>query len=475
MKKIFKRILNLALAFTMFCTLISVNTLSVSAKNNEEAPASDILTKNEETVGTSALNLDSLFSPMVVASQNNAPKLSNVKLSYKNNKLIFTGKLYDGKISVDLVSSGEFYKNEKTENANIYENMILSDMCDSGNIHFVQFKIDKDNLCINIILQNKNTSELMEFKVSIDESVFNNIYNSYENSLSGIELERKIIELNSVSKNLINPPSTSTTTVEGVHAMTNINSNGASRATYNGWMRLINDLNRYGSVKLGNYSDINASFLKGAGWKYDNNNSNAPYTFACYSQKNGTYNYTSQFALVDIVNQSYYVSDTKWFAGTQAKYVDGMIVNYNTLDDKLTVQYYGWGLDLNKFELGLNGLTNKAVFINRSVNKKTESGGSIAKAAICLSSTASTISDVWTGIQPYTNQSINYTELFDQTYSAQYNRYNGKVIRGIAESSGTEYLNKPGHFLNVSGTMSYSVGTSTSWWNGYKYTCRTAI
>lgn len=474
MKKI-NRILNLALIFAMLCTFISVNTLSVSAKNNEDVPTSDILTKNEETVGTSAINLDSLFSPMVRTIQNNAPKLSNVKLSHKNNELIFTGKLYDGKRSVNLVSSGEFYKNEKTENANIYGNMILGDMCDSGNMHFVQFKIDKDNLCINIILQNKNTNELMEFKVSIDESVFNNIYNAYENSLSGMELERKIIELNSVSKNLINPPSTSTTTIEGIDAMTNIDSNVGSRATYNGWMRLINDLNRNGSVKLSNYSDINSSWLKGAGWMYDNNNGSAPYSFACYSQKNGTYNYMSQFTMLDIIKQSYYVSDTKWQAGMQAKYVDGMIVDYNTLNDVLTVKYYGWGLALNKFELGLNGLTNKAIFINRSVNKKTESSGSIAKGAICLSSTASTISDVWTGIQPYTNQSVNYTELFDQTYSAQYNRYNGKVVRGITESSGTEYLNRAGHFLNVSGTMSYSLGTSTSWWTGYKYTCTRAI
>ncbi|MEW8987265.1 MAG: hypothetical protein AB2401_09740, partial [Bacillus sp. (in: firmicutes)] len=137
----------------------------------------------------------------------------------------------------------------------------------------------------------------------------------------------------------------------------------------------------------------------------------------------------------------------------------------------LSVLYYGWGIRFQNFAIGINGLTNNGVIIDRSVNRAYESSGSIVRAAISVFSPLNTIVTVFENLMPYENHSINNKVYFDPTYSQQYSRYNGKVIRGIVASTKNNNLTRSGHFINVAGTIRYNTSTGTSWINGFNYYC----
>lgn len=155
-----------------------------------------------------ASSIDSLFGENQRMSGGAGPKLSNMTLTYEYGKFVFHGTLtYDSKV-IEFESFGDLYKNEKSENSEIYRNLILGDMNDFGKIHFAQLRIDKQKSLISIILQMNDTRQLMHFQISIDSGVFNKLYYSQENQLSGTELEEKIIDLYSVAGNLIDKDST---------------------------------------------------------------------------------------------------------------------------------------------------------------------------------------------------------------------------------------------------------------------------
>lgn len=81
--------------------------------------------------------------------------IENITLEQNGDEIELCGSLiYDGE-NINFVSSGVLSKNEKTENAGISENLILGDMSDFGNFHFVQLRIDKDSSEMSIILQEK--------------------------------------------------------------------------------------------------------------------------------------------------------------------------------------------------------------------------------------------------------------------------------------------------------------------------------
>lgn len=260
--KRYNRFLTVSLALTIVSTLISGMTMTAFAE--ELQVRSDVNTETlltiDEIGGISASSIDSLFGENQRMNGGADPKSSNMTLAYEDGKLVLRGILTYGSKAIVLESSGDLYKNEKTENSETYGNLILGDMNDFGNIHFVQLRIDKEKSLISIILQMNDTKQLMQFQIPIDSGVFNKLYYSQENQLSGTDLEEKIINLYSVAGNLIdkdstvgerasNSPEVSTSDIQPL------------ATTYSGWTTLINALNRNGSVKLSNYSNIDASMF----------------------------------------------------------------------------------------------------------------------------------------------------------------------------------------------------------------------
>lgn len=244
-------ILAAVLAFPM---ILGNGSIALANENKNTSVNTDIIFEADEVSGTSASSLDALFSKAEVGVHSfaieNETKLTDIQTIFANETLVFKGILTKSGQQYVLESTGNIYKNEKTENAAIYDTLILTEMSDSENVHFVQLKIDKEKMCIGLILQMTDTKELIKFEFPIDDSLFDSIYNSHENLINGEELEKKIVKLYSVSRNLIDKQETFDE-AELVSEEASISSiTNSLKGTRYGWKTLIDDLNRYGTVKL---------------------------------------------------------------------------------------------------------------------------------------------------------------------------------------------------------------------------------
>lgn len=189
--------------FLLFAT--SFNAFATATDSNASVNTANVntLLSVDKISGCSGDDLTALFNTNQARSVDNAPQLTDIKLSIADDQIVFTSTLKHSDIDVDLYTTGDLYKNEKTANSGMYENLVFAEMDDVEGIHFVQFKADKDSSEIFVVLQFIDSKELLSFNIPINTNTFNNIYNIKENSLSGRELEKKIASLNSVSRNLI--------------------------------------------------------------------------------------------------------------------------------------------------------------------------------------------------------------------------------------------------------------------------------
>lgn len=182
-------------------------TMEVDETSNQDLSSGDteVLFQVDQINGKSATSTDTLFEVSVNTTRiASGPQILNFTMGLENAKFVINFDLqYRGSIS-NIKSYGTLYKNEKTENARTFvENLVLAEMEDAGNIHFVQLLIDKEKSYINLILQEFDTKELLQFEIPIDISLFYKIYDSHTNSIKEKELEEKIIDLYSVDNNLI--------------------------------------------------------------------------------------------------------------------------------------------------------------------------------------------------------------------------------------------------------------------------------
>lgn len=427
----------------------------------------------EQTIGNSGQTTQELFSEVQPASNESSPILSDVSFSYKNGKLIVTGKLSYKGDDFTLSSSGNIYKNEKTENAGCYDDLVLADMEDFENWHFVQLRIDKNNECIGIILQNVNTKELLQFKTDIDSNQFRTFYNLQDNTIKGIDLEHKIINLFDVSKNLIDndvaekghfsyiAPASSEVSVEPT-------------ATYAGWLAMINQLHSSGSVNLSTQSNIQASMFDGSGWQTEapDEPSVNDYVFVTYSKPNGTGEYLAQFGLVQFLSGSNEVNHNDYMAFTQVNYIDGMICTYTNYNDTLSVKWYDSGIEFEKVKLAIGDFDTDVFFKNRTAAGVFQESGSIIRAAIALSP-AGEIYDIWEHLSGHEVVDKDYVAYFEQSYEAQKDAHNGKLIQGISAEFIDSKIVTAGQRYVLQGLV--YLPSFTHWWCAFNYSTYTHL
>lgn len=453
-----------------------------------DATASDCLLSIEESIlrssqvnGVSGRTTEELFSYNQERTLSPEYRLSEVALGERNGKLIFQAKLQGESGEVELNSTGILYKNTGTETEKAYENVLLAEMEDSGNIHFVQLRIDKEYKKILLTLQEKDSFTLMYFEIPITDAIFEGFGETVQNELVAEELEEKMRELYIINRNILNRVDDSSSQRE-MSALESSQDELVEMQTrsYNGWQNLIRDLDRYGRVNLNNYSgSVDTSFFKGGGWHYDDVWGVAPYSFVSYSGSNGASEYMTQFALMDITHENNSSASTDgihgiWNLGICANYISGMTVSYNRYTGILSV-HDRVGIWFDNYRVGMNGLKNKAVFIRRLVEEESSSGSNVVRAAISVFSPFVTLSNVFQNLREHTYQEKSYTQSFDGTYERQYNKYGGKVIRGIMSETLDRRLKYPGHKIGVSGRAIYKLSLGSYVYFGYTYRCYHSI
>lgn len=252
-------------------------------------------------------------------------------------------------------------------------------------------------------------------------------------------------------------------------------SEAARASTYNGYRDLLSALYTQGRIKLSTFaSKVDTSFFKGGGWHHVNSLSGTQYAFSSYSSSNGSTEYLSQVALVDLFVSNDSSADKTHF-GMQGLYHGGFVASYDKDTDYLTLLFADMGLALNDFQIGYNGLTNKAVVVQSLaiIDIRNSYQVDLYKA---ISNPSSIVSDVFTFLQ--FEGTLNSTEgrIFDSTYEAQANRYgNGQVIRGITINGKGGYLNQKNQYIMFESTIQRYNGTNTTWKHGFSYNASASI
>lgn len=184
--------------------MLACSSLACAAEETDPAESHEVVFTCSKAVGNHAKSTAELFSSTHVMEVG-APTLNDLSLTYEEACLGFRATLSYGGKTTALETSGVLYHNEKTARSGMSGNLVLGDMEDAGDWHFVQLRIERDHSQMMILLQNKKDYELFQFLIEITEDDFRKFYELHENPIGEEELERKIISLYSVNRNLWNP------------------------------------------------------------------------------------------------------------------------------------------------------------------------------------------------------------------------------------------------------------------------------
>ncbi|MDO4793437.1 MAG: hypothetical protein Q3993_04590 [Filifactor alocis] len=214
--KVFSMCLSLIL-FAAFPLELFASTVSeqgeVEPSNRSVPEYETVLLNVSGAEGSSAQNTDDLFAGDGRVFFDS--KLLDLVISYRGKELVLRSDLEHRGRRTGLDSVGVIYKNVGTETEKAYENILLAEMEDSGNIRFVQLRIDREYKKILLTLQEKDSFTLMYFEIPITDAVFDDFGEAVQNKLAGENLEEKMRELYIINRNILNRKEDSTSSGGG--------------------------------------------------------------------------------------------------------------------------------------------------------------------------------------------------------------------------------------------------------------------
>lgn len=446
-----KKIVVAIIINSLILTFSSLYT--VHAANSDETTKS-IMTC-DKSIGHSAQSTEELFSSVQTLDASETT-LTDIRLSYKNNDLIFSGTLNHNSKNFYLSTSGQMYKNEKTTNSGEYNNLILTEMKDSNGWHFVRFGLEKGKDYIDIILQNTSNYELLEFMLKIDSALYDLLYDVCKNPISGNELEKKIAELYSINNNLLNDDIAKTHT--NLSGGTNNDKRSLRTSTYNGYLDMINKLRRNKEVSLSSLSDIDIGMFTSKGWHTDDNFDSADTSrlFITCCLPNGPDRYLIQFCLGQVIR---YTNPKNCVVKIEYVYTDGMLVEYDKTLKKFTVVYYNMGLRFPNMELLISVPGTNAFFTSKITDAQCTNLNNKIFSAIggWTGSAGQTAIAIINSLSGYTKTDLNKIRTFPLTEEGQRAMYGKKLIQTIAVSCReNNIIELADHYLHIEGQLEVS-------------------
>lgn len=181
-----------AIILTCFSIILfTFSSLTLSAK--ESTTDSSYLFTFKQISGTSANNLNDLFS--TVPTHTKEPQLFDLQLYKQRDTYYLSGSLSCDNMYTSFNSDINLYKNSPTPNVALPNSLILGEVADSNDIHFVQFKLDATNSTMSLVIQLRDTKQLLYFIHSLDNNIFSSVSNSFQTTLCSEELEKKSSDL----------------------------------------------------------------------------------------------------------------------------------------------------------------------------------------------------------------------------------------------------------------------------------------
>ena len=436
-------------------------TLNVQAKSDfKPLNDSDSIITYNQSIGRSAQSTNELFSHYqnFNASQ---PILSDIKIAYMDGLLRFSGVLTYKEKTLFINTCGQMYRNEKTTNSGKYGNLILVDMEDSKEWHFVRFSIDKDSNQLSIILQNKSNRELLQFIIDISTDQYIELYNFCDNPIKGKDLEEKIIRMYNVSKNLIGSKNSSVNYTKLNDSSVGLNQQRVtSKASYSGYKSMMDKLKNNMKVDTSSLTNVDMGMFIGDGWQRDMNFENGDelsYDFITYCVPNGPDRYLVQMSLSSIIKKQERLANNKVKEVIDYTYYDGMVVEYDTVIKEISVLYYDMGIMIRNLELAIGTNSENAYFLNQKINGNCSGTGNPFLQAIGgWADPTDVVVSLFIALNNYESGEINRLRKFPETIEGQKEFNDGKLIQVIAVSSGSRKLERAGHNLYIEGDILFS-------------------
>lgn len=221
---------------------------------------------------------------------------------------------------------------------------------------------------------------------------------------------------------------------------------------------MIDKLNRNTKVKASSLSNIKMGMFTGNGWQRDMNFGNGnelSYDFITYSIPNGPDKYLIQFCLGYAITNQEVLPNSKVKETFEYRYVDGMLIEYDTFEKEFTVLYYDMGIMLRNLELAIGTNSPNCYFVNRLINGFLSDQNNKLLLAIggWVGTTGQVITDLFSALNGYELYPINENRTFPSTIQGQKEFNGGKLIQVISTSSGNKKLELKDHYLYITGEI----------------------
>jgi hypothetical protein len=330
---------------------------------------------------------------------------------------------------------------------------------------------------ITLVLKNTVSGEVIFLQSAIEKDIFNNIMLIAEKNIRELDLEENDIldkmlrlYLNSSSYKADENTSEVQVSKEVSSDMKNdhLEPTGAPSISRNTLKRFIDDLNRYGTVKLSEYS-IPSSFFTSTGWHhYAQSSGSSKYCYSNYSREVDTGEYVSQFAMLDVLAQYISYDDNLEEYTMQLEMYDGMIVEYSSYTGDVYVMYYQVPLKIDNIEFAISNLRGNYnnIFVTRDIYGSVGSNKNYVEAFIGLVPYGEYMEAIWklTGAHEYKSNAIGSNYTFPNTVQQQMEKYdNEEVIRGIFAKSGRASFDASGHYMELRGKFLYQNTWQLNW------------
>jgi hypothetical protein len=203
----------------------------------------------------------------------------------------------------------------------------------------------------------------------------------------------------------------------------------------------------------------------------------APYHVVAVTGRQVADWYITLLALVDIIIINEPLVAGQW-AGLQITYAHSLYLDYDRTTDTLRLFMTNRGIEFENARVGVGGLTNRAIFSNRSVNTSNQSNSDVLRASISVLPWFSTAVDVFDHLRETQNQSVNNRVYFGESFAEQTARFGpNNIVRGITADTGSNRLVIQNHFISVAGRVVFYPNNfqPVDWFVNYGFLVRTRM
>ncbi|WP_163537365.1 hypothetical protein [Gracilibacillus sp. YIM 98692] len=407
-------------------------------------------------------------------------KFKKSEISIDNGEITIDGKVKYNNEKLNISLDGKILPIEKGEEG---DRVLFGDLTvnsGSENLKFLQLKVDKyyknNKASINILLEHKNTNEVLVFQIEIKEDIFDNLSQAAQtnaDSLSKEQLSQKIIELDRAQRNKRSSLPELEDTFEDSASSDEFTTmdTDISYVSRSELRRLISDLESAGYYTWLDYSNYSLpQDLVSTEGNFKNVSGNNRLYGNGYKDAYGAY--LVGISTVD-VNSYSYTSPKR--VVLQHTLRDAVTVKYDPGTNKVKLYKKQRGIKFDDIDIALGKLDDDNVFTNHNpngqLNKPTSSTPYAAKMLLSLVPYGGTVSSVWDYLQSLESKptmSLGQTYYYASDIEEQKTENDGDVIRNISSGSNDLYMGIPGDYFNLKGEVSdyYSNGYTWSWgWN----------